>query len=144
MEAKTVLAVFVLLFKGPLMILGFLFRHRILLIGAGILVVVLVAVPMIRHATTPAPKPGATAAEQVPAYQQVTPDATLAPWVLRTPSRVYYVAQYQDLVMEKDNLTVDAITLVRFYDYTRKKWQLETTPLALDIATQGRIQMVKR
>jgi hypothetical protein len=71
----------------------------------------------------------------IPIYQQIAPDIIQAPYVVTTPSRIYYVSRFVD-----DGRMV---TLTKFYEYNKKKWQEGKLPLPLDRNTTA-INIIQR
>ncbi len=124
-------AIIVLIFKGPFLILGWFFKHKALLVMAIVAIIALVAINTFRSHT--ALKQVAVA---IPAYQTLAPDKTLAPTIVQTSSRVYYVADFTD--------DGKIITLKSFYTFDKKKWELVNTPLQLDRSVYGRIEIYRR
>ncbi len=108
----------VLIIKLPFQFLGYLFRHKVLLI----IVVIGVAIFGITHSFNQHNQP-VQAQVTVPKWQTSAPLSQVAPKVVQTPSRVYYVSALSDDGKQ--------VILQRFYEYTGKGWQLMTTPLPL-------------
>jgi hypothetical protein len=98
------------------MILGYLLRNKVLLI----LLVIVAGVWFISHKID---SQNADVAE-TPIYQVIAPSPELAPKVVTTPSRVYYVRTLSE--------TDGTVTLLNWYDYNEKQWQKHETPLPLD------------
>jgi len=98
------------------MLLGYLFRNKVFFI----LVIIAVGIFVINHNISKQASPSV----EIPHYQVIAPSADLAPQVVATPSRVYYVREI--------SLTDDTVTLLVWYDYNEQQWQKHTTPLPLD------------
>jgi hypothetical protein len=113
---KTLIAIPILIVKAPFMILGYLARNKVLLILVIIVAGIIFLSSKINNQNTPE--------VAIPNYQVIAPSPDLAPKVVATPSRVYYVRELSE--------TEDTVTLLNWYDYNEKKWQKHTTPLPLD------------
>ena len=109
--------------------LQFLLRHKVVLVVCVIAVIAVIAINAYRDSTS-----GTVVA--VPEYQTNAPSATIAPTVVATSSRVYYVAEYTD-----DGETV---LLKDFYTYDSKKWQRNTIALPLPRELYGEIKIYER
>ncbi len=129
-----VLVAFIL--KAPFLLLGYLFKHKILLAMVVIGLVVFFGARTIGQITSPKPSVTAQTLQAIPAYQQIAPTTAQAPQVLRTASRIYYVSTFTE---DKRYLT-----LTKFYVYDSKQWQLITMPLVLDKAAYGGMKLYNR
>jgi hypothetical protein len=130
---KTTLALFILAFKAPFMVLFFLFKHRILLLLLIVFIGGIVAWRSYSHSKN---EPAINSPPTPPPYQLIAPDKKAAPYILATSSRVYYVEQYSD--------NKQVITLKRYFIYDRKAWVERNRPLILDRAVLGKIEVRKR
>ena len=131
---KTILAIFILIFKAPLLGLMYLFKHRILLI----LLVILIggAIAWRSYHQSSSNKQVAGEMPALPSYQQIAPDKKTAPYILATSSRVYYIEK----CLEDKN----TVTLQKYYIYNKKKWTMRDKMLVLDKAVMGKIEVKKR
>jgi hypothetical protein len=80
--------------------------------------------------------PEASMKVAIPEYQEKAPDISLAPKVVRTESRIYYVAALSD--------DGQVLTLHDYYTYDKKKWQYSDRDLPLDRKYYGRIVIYNR
>ncbi len=126
-DRSLALAFVVIAIKSPFLILGYMFKHKALL-----LVSVVAVVAIIVMGTVNSNKASETL---TPQYQVVTPSIAEAPYVVATSSRTYYVIDYTD--------DGKVLTMNRYYDYN-KKWVLEKIPLALDRSIFGEIRIFTR
>ena len=124
---KIVAALIALAIRLPIYGLKLLARNKVVLI----IVVVVVGYLLIKANPGGGDAPGQP--PEVPAYQLIAPMPKIAPTVIQTQSRVYYVAKAED-----DGAT---ITLLVWYDYDAEEWTRHSTPLPLD---KGSIKIYKR
>jgi hypothetical protein len=128
MDWQIVEAIFIITFvKIP----GWLFHHKIFLVIGMIAVVALFVVPRACN-TTPKTQP-------ISIEQQNAPDITLAPYVLATTSRFYYVQSYTQV-------SDFEIKMQKWYEYDTKKknWTLRTIPLSITKEAYGDFRFYKR
>jgi len=104
----------ILVFKAPFLLLRYLAQNKILLILAIIGVAIFF---MSRQGGSNE----LTQSADIPAYQVIAPPTQIAPKVISTESRVYYVARWQETDAE--------ITLLKWWDYNRDRWHENNTPL---------------
>ena len=100
------------------MILGYLVRNKVLLILVIVVAGVFFLTTKINNQTSPS--------IEVQTYQVIAPSPDLAPKVVATSSRVYYVRELTE--------TDTTATLLVWYSYNEQQWQKHTTPLPLDKA----------
>ena len=125
------IAIAVLIVKSPLLLLGFLFKSKVLLI---VVIVGLIAFFAISSITATIREKNPTI--PIPEYQQIAPTKIEAPTVVATGSRVYYVADYT-----KDE---EGVTLLTFYVFNEEIWEKRTSPLRIDRNSYGIIKVYPR
>lgn len=109
------LAILVLILKSPLLLLKYLAKNKALL------VVVIIGVALFVFSQRASQESPTT--RTIPGYQAIAPPSQIAPRVISTASRVYYVAQWQE--------TDQTFTALKWWDYNSKSWQEHTSPLPL-------------
>jgi N-acetylneuraminic acid mutarotase len=128
--AKNIAAIGILIVKSPFLLLGYLFKNKILLL-------VLIAIAGIIFFQTTIKNKQALQV-QIPVYQQQAPTYAQAPRALPTSSRLYYVSTY------KDTGEVLILTQYYYYDSNKKGWQMSNTPLPLDKELYGDLKIYER
>jgi len=114
------------------MLLGFLFKHRMLGVVVIVLVVVIVGFITIQnrsHKTV-------TASTPVSSYQATMPSIETAPRVVQTSSRIYLVS--------KMTTEEEGIVLLDYFTYNSGKWEHRTQPLELDKKIYGEFKVYDR
>ena len=125
------IAIVVLIIKSPLLLLGFLFKSKVLLI---VVIVGLIAFFAVSSITSTMRERNPTL--PIPEYQQIAPTKLEAPTVVATGSRVYYVSDYT-----KDE---EGVTLLTFYVFNEEIWEKRTSPLRIDRNSYGIIKVYPR
>lgn len=72
----------------------------------------------------------------VSSIQKKAPPVQLAPYMLQTSSRAYYVATFQD--------TPEYLILTDYFYYDRNQWLETAVPLMLDKVVYGNLEITKR
>ena len=98
------------------MILGYLFRNKVLLV-----LIIIAAGIFFVSSKINSNNPQALEVQQ---YQVIAPSYDLASKVIATPSRIYYARTMEE--------TESEVILLVWYDYNEKQWQKHDTPLPLD------------
>ncbi len=106
-----------------------IFKSKVLLIGVIAGIVILVGISMANGNK-------AKASPATPQYISVAPSVKVAPYVLATSSRSYYVTKYTD--------DGKVITLTDWYSYDAKKWVRSTKPFQIDRQVYGEVKWFKR
>ncbi len=115
---KAIGLLFTFIFLCIFRLLGLLFKYKALL------VIVVIGVVIFLFVGTRSGQPGtANPQTAIPKYQTLAPPANIAPKVIQTTSRVYYVAAFAD--------NGKTVTMMRYYSYDKDKWQLNIIPLTL-------------
>jgi hypothetical protein len=130
-DTPLLVAIPVLIIKSPFLILGYLFKHKALLVILVIGIIAFFGLRAIGNAMSPA----SANQQPIPSYQASAPSIKEAPNVILTSSRVYYVADFKE-----DN---QVVTLNKFYVYN-KNWELVTRPLVIDKNLYGGIKLYTR
>lgn len=130
-----ILAACVVLLKMPFLFLGFLIKHKALLV---IVIVAIIGVAVFKtlHKTQPETITGLP----IPYYQQIEPSLQKAPNVIQTvsPDRIYYTGAFTD-----DGKTI-VLAAGNFYMYNKDKWEVGKLPLYLDRGNYGSVVIYKR
>lgn len=127
-QHSTFSAILVLILTFPFRLLGFLFRNKIILLIVVISVIALFGIKSFNKQNT--------STVEMPNYQVAAPDIKIAPTIVETSSRSYYVVSYTD--------DGNRITLTDWFDYDTKKWRRHKTPLPLDRNIYGEIRITQR
>ena len=98
------------------MLLGYLARNKVFLV-----LVIIAAGIFFLSAKINSEKPPTF---ELATYQVIAPAYELAPKVVATASRIYYVRTFEE--------TANTLALLTWYDYNETQWQKHTTPLPLD------------
>lgn len=117
----------------PIIIFKFIVGHiRLTLIGVA-LIAALIFIPKACHKTS------TTAQPTISVEQTNGVDIRLAPYVLATPSRFYYVALY-DIVSDSE------ISLTKWYEWdpVTKQWLVRNFPLDVTKQEYGDFRFYKR
>lgn len=117
---KVIGAAVKLIILAPYLVLKVIARNKVLIFIAIAIVIFLVVQGRIKGGGQDTPL------GEIPPYQIIAPPGDVAPIVVKTQSRVYYVA----LMHEGEAV----ITLVEWYSYDADRWQLHDTPLPLNKA----------
>jgi len=118
MDWKLVEAIFIIIFvKVP----GWFLKHPRMII----VIVALVAGLFIWRSCACQSKPQPTTSPTQTKQEQLAPKITLAPYILQTPSRYYYVATYT-----KDS--EKQVTLTKWWEWEKDKWTPRTLPLPVN------------
>jgi hypothetical protein len=129
LDWKVIEAIFIILFiKIP----AWLFKHRIVLFG----ILALIAGIFIWRSCACQPNPSGQTPEQTK-QEQLAPKIKLAPYVLATPSRYYYVATYT-----QDSKT--QVTLTKWWEWGNDRWIPRTIPLVVSKQVYGDYRLYKR
>ena len=97
----------------------------------GIVLVVSVGFLLINNYINPKDKPQKQA--QIPQYELIAPNL---PYVIKTPSRIYYTDKYLE--------TGSKVTMLSYYTYDKKQWVLSNKAITLDRNIYGDIKIYKR
>lgn len=110
-----------------------MFKHPKFFIVAGILVGVLIGYQACNRTGT---KPEQ---QQLTPQEKKAPIVQLAPYILQTTSRVYYVVKY-------DKVSEDKIILFKWYEWQKNDWisQYSQEGVPFDKQVQGDFRFIKR
>lgn len=127
-----VIKIFIL---GPIM---WVFKHPKMLIPIGVLIIGLFAVKSCYHPTV-ASKPGETTKPTISVQQQKAPSIELAPYVLQTYSRVYYLVKFEQV-------SEDKVVLHEWYEWAKNNWIIQKSDVGVTFekSVTGDFKLTKR
>lgn len=127
---KTILAVVILIFKLPFMLLAAILKNKALILIAIIAVAVVFAIGYFNK------QDKSTQPAAVYNYQKKAPPVQDYPRIVQTSSRAYYIATMTNIN--------GVLTLTNYQYYDSRKWQTSTKPLPLDRKVFGLVQIYDR
>ena len=129
----TTAAIIGIIIIAAYLVLMLLFKHKLALSKFTIILLVICIGTLVISNKLEKNKP---VSQQIPSYQQIAPDISKAPYAIATTSRVYYAQNVGD--------NGKTVTLINFYTYDKKGWQLTQASLPLNRDLYGDIKIYKR
>ena len=114
----------------PFRLVFWLFRHPKVLVLIGIIVGIIFGLKACNAAL---PNNTKTPTVEIAKYQQIAPKPTVAPYVVATSSRIYYVTKYTD--------TKQILTLLEYFTYDKTQWVKSKQPLRIDRNVYGEVRI---
>lgn len=111
---------------------GVIFVHR-LVVKKYMIILLAVGVGLVIYGQ---PQNDNALATVLPVYQINAPELSDAPYLIQTPSRMYYVVQYSD--------DGQIVLLMEYYEYNDNEWQHNNRMLTLDRLYYGTVKITHR
>jgi hypothetical protein len=134
MDWEVVQAIFIIIFiKIP----GWFLKHPKALIPIGALIVGIFAFRSCYHPATS--NPGETTKPTISIQQQKAPSVELAPYVLQTYSRVYYLSKFEQA-------SEDKVILHEWYEWAKNNWIIQKSDVGVTFekSVTGDFKLTKR